>query len=72
MHCNLLCIRWGNTNYKKVNDNFIFFKYFKNRLESHLRARGVIVKILSTVPDNLSAEQTKDGNNIMILNIINL
>lgn len=30
------------------------------RLESHLRSRGAIVKIASTVPDEFTAEQTKD------------
>jgi phosphatidylinositol alpha 1,6-mannosyltransferase len=30
------------------------------RLEAHLRSRGAIVKIASTVPDEFTAEQTKD------------
>lgn len=30
------------------------------RLESHLRSRGATVKILSTVPDNIDPQQTKD------------
>ena len=30
------------------------------RLEAHLRARGAVVKIASTVPDEFTEEQTKD------------
>ncbi len=30
------------------------------RLEGHLRARGATVKILTTVPDNITAEELKD------------
>eukprot|EP00596_Hydrurales_sp_CCMP1899_P005470 CAMPEP_0119035292 /NCGR_PEP_ID=MMETSP1177-20130426/2218_1 /TAXON_ID=2985 /ORGANISM="Ochromonas sp, Strain CCMP1899" /LENGTH=439 /DNA_ID=CAMNT_0006993315 /DNA_START=123 /DNA_END=1439 /DNA_ORIENTATION=+ len=30
------------------------------KIESHLRSKGAIVKILTTVPDDMTAEQTKD------------